>query len=111
MTRQKIGTFAVVVVLSIAVFSQISTIFIVRSHMHEAETVCVKNLRQIDGAKQTWAIEYHASSNATPTWSQIQPYLGRGSNGTLPVCPQDGVYTIGSMRVAPTCSIKGHVLE
>ena len=38
----------------------------------------VNNLRLIDGAKQTWALEANASQNATPRPSAVAPYFGRG---------------------------------
>jgi hypothetical protein len=72
---------------------------------------CINNLRQIDGAKQTWAMEHKAAPDAVPTWQDIQPYLGRWPQGEIPKCPKGGVYTVGSVQVAPTCSIKGHRLE
>lgn len=72
---------------------------------------CINNLRQIEGAKLQWALEHNAPSNAVPVWANIQPYLGRGTGGTLLVCPQGGVYTIGALTNNPTCSIKGHALD
>jgi len=73
---------------------------------------CLNNLRQIDGAKATWALDTKAPTNATPTWEVIKPYLGIGTNaGMLPKCPSGGVYTIGNLQIAPTCTVKGHVLE
>jgi hypothetical protein len=78
---------------------------------HPPKISCINNLRQIDGAKQQWALEHNAASNAVPVWSNIQPYLGRGTGGTLPVCPAGGIYTINSLTNAPTCSIKDHVLN
>jgi hypothetical protein len=47
----------------------------------------INKLRQIDGAKQEWAVETKASPDATPKWDDIQPYLGRGAKGFLPLCP------------------------
>lgn len=81
------------------------------SRLPPSRNACINNLHQIDGAKQQWAIEHHAPSNAVPTWPNIQPYLGRGTGGILPKCPDGGIYTIGSLTDAPTCSIKGHVLN
>jgi hypothetical protein len=74
---------------------------------------CINNLRQIDGAKQSWALETKASTNATPTWDDIKPYCFRGGTNveSPPKCPSGGVYTIGNLQTAPTCSVKGHVLE
>ena len=73
---------------------------------------CVNKLRQIDGAKQEWALEHHALSSAVPTWDDLRPYLGRGSNQfVLPRCPKGGIYTIGAMSNFPTCSVKEHTLQ
>ncbi len=74
-------------------------------------SACINNLRQIDGAKNTWALETKADCNAVPTWENIQRYLGRGPQGEIPQCPQGGHYTIGNLQTAPSCSIKGHVLD
>jgi hypothetical protein len=68
---------------------------------------CINNLRQIDGAKQQWALENQKTAEAIPTVQDITPYL-RG--GVLPACPQAGVYTINAVNALPTCSIAGHAL-
>lgn len=76
------------------------------------QNACINNLRQIDGAKATWALETKAPTNATPTWDDLKPYLGSGTNiGPPPKCPKGGIYTIGNLQIAPTCTVKGHVLE
>jgi hypothetical protein len=85
--------------------------FVGNVSQHRSQDACICNLKQIDGAKQTWAMEHKADSDAVPTWQDIQPYLGKGPQGEIPKCPEGGVYTIGSVQVAPTCSIKGHRLE
>ena len=73
---------------------------------------CINNLRQIDGAKQQWALETKAHSDATPSWNDIKPYFGRSTNNSLiPRCKHGGIYTIGSVANAPTCSIKAHRLQ
>jgi hypothetical protein len=74
-------------------------------------SACIDNLRLIDGAKQAWAFQTKADSNATPTWENIQPYFGRGANGKIPKCSQGGQYTIGNLSSTPTCSIIGHTLD
>ncbi|HZV35035.1 MAG TPA: prepilin-type cleavage/methylation domain-containing protein [Verrucomicrobiae bacterium] len=77
----------------------------VRARSCHCENACVNNLRQIDGAKQTWALENNKSSNDVVTWQQIQPYLGRGPEGSIPVCPQGGRYILGRIGELPKCSI------
>lgn len=72
---------------------------------------CLDHLRLIDGAKQQWALENHAVSANTPTQDQLQPYLGRGTAGVLPICPADPnqtfatSYNINDMATTPTCKI------
>jgi len=77
---------------------------------HE-RNACVNNLRLIDAAKQQWALEYSKTASATPEWTDIQPYLGRGATGQLPECPSGGSYTIGAVSEIPKCTVDGHVLH
>jgi len=68
---------------------------------------CINNLRMIDGAKQTWALEYKKPANATPTVEDLLPYF---IGNQMPVCPDGGTYSINALSVPPTCSVPGHVL-
>jgi septal ring factor EnvC (AmiA/AmiB activator) len=69
--------------------------------------VCINNLRQIDAAKQQWALENDKTADAIPPAQDLLPYL---SNMVFPVCPSGGTYTINAVGVPPTCSVSGHVL-
>jgi chromosome segregation ATPase len=68
---------------------------------------CINNLRQIDAAKQEWALENNRTAAAVPAAQDLLPYL---QDNLFPVCPSGGVYTINAVGVLPTCSIPGHVL-
>jgi chromosome segregation ATPase len=68
---------------------------------------CINNLRQIDAAKQQWALENDKTADAIPPAQDLLPYL---SNMVFPVCPSGGTYTINAVGVPPTCSVSGHVL-
>jgi DNA repair exonuclease SbcCD ATPase subunit len=68
---------------------------------------CINNLRQIDAAKQQWALENDKTADAIPPAQDLLPYF-RG--GVFPVCPSGGGYTINAVGVPPTCSVPGHVL-
>jgi RNA polymerase sigma factor (sigma-70 family) len=74
------------------------------------QNACINNLRLIDAAKQQWALEFRKQTTDTPAVSDIKPYMGRGPQGEMPVCPDGGVYTIRSVGEPPICSMKGHVL-
>lgn len=69
--------------------------------------ICINNLRQIDAAKQQWALENNKTDDSIPTASDLLPYL---RDNVFPVCPAGGSYIIGAVIVNPACSIPGHVL-
>ena len=68
---------------------------------------CVNNLRQIDAAKQQWALVNSKTDVDVPTLQDLQSYL---KGGVLPVCPGGGTYTINAVGLPPSCSIPGHAL-
>lgn len=69
------------------------------------ENACINNLRQLDGAKQTWAAEERKTTNDVPTWDDLRGYMKFQL-----VCPQGGAYTIGRVGERPKCSIPQHWL-
>ena len=69
--------------------------------------VCLNNLRQIEGAKQMWALETKKEVTDTPTQSDLTAYL---KDGQLPICPAGGAYTINAVGKASACSIPNHHL-
>ncbi|HEY9509044.1 MAG TPA: prepilin-type cleavage/methylation domain-containing protein [Verrucomicrobiae bacterium] len=78
-----------------------------------ASNSCINNLRQLDGATQQWGLENQKAPTNTPSWSELKPYLGRGSAGSLDQfhCSQDPAktastsYLLGSATVPPRCRI------
>jgi competence protein ComGC len=73
---------------------------------------CINNLRQIDAAKQEWALENNKQSTDTPTQADLTHLKDNQyfKNGQFPTCPAGGTYTIGTVGEAPTCSIPKHQL-
>jgi competence protein ComGC len=67
---------------------------------------CINNLRQIEGAKEQWALEARAKPGDVALTSEIAAYI----KGGLPACPQGGAYTIGRVGEHPKCSFPGHSL-
>ncbi len=74
---------------------------------------CVSNLRTIEAAKELWALEKGQSGAVVASAEDLKPYIGRGSGGTLPICPVDSSrtfatsYSINPLNVPPTCIASG----
>ena len=82
----------------------------VRYDYANSGSACINNLRQIDGAKQEWALENHkTNADQVVTWKDIMPYIG--TSGRRQWCSSGGVYRIGTLGTAPTCSVPGHKLN
>jgi general secretion pathway protein G len=112
-----------IVVSVIGVLAAIGIPNYVHARQNAQTSACVKNLFEIDGAKQQWALEHGRASTATPVETDIQPYIGRGAGANLPVCPNDAQktfttsYTINDVITPPVCNILGeagggdHILQ
>ncbi|MGB7768760.1 MAG: hypothetical protein WBN22_07885 [Verrucomicrobiia bacterium] len=93
---------------AVAVPAMLSAIAIpnfVKARETAQRNACINNLRQIDAAKQQWALEKGKQATDVPTWDDLKPYLYR-----IPHCPAGGTYTINAVGVPPQCSVPGHVL-
>jgi hypothetical protein len=70
-------------------------------------TACINNLRQIDGAKQQWALEHQKAGSALMTQADLLPYF---KGNAMPACPAGGVYSLNPVSVPPICNIPGHTV-
>jgi hypothetical protein len=66
---------------------------------------CLKNLRQLHGATEQWALETRKTPGTPVTWNDIAPYFS-----AVPVCPAGGSYSLTPVGQLPQCSIPGHQL-
>lgn len=80
----------------------------VKARNQSMQNACINNLRQIQAAKNEWALENNKSQGDVPTVADLTPYL---DNHKFPVCPTGGTYTIGAVSNAPTCTVPGHSLN
>ena len=95
-----------IVVAIIGLLAAIAIPNFVRARTTSQTNACISNLRIIDGAKGQWALELHMQTTSTPLGTDIQPYMGRGSAGTLPSCPNDSTQTFANSYTPNNCGTK-----
>jgi prepilin-type N-terminal cleavage/methylation domain-containing protein len=110
-TSHKSGFTLVEIMIVVAIIGLLASIAIpnfVRARNTAQKNACINNLRQIDGAKQQWALENKKSDTDTPADADVGQYIKNG----FPKCPAGGSYTAGAVNTDPLCSAPSgdHVL-
>jgi prepilin-type N-terminal cleavage/methylation domain-containing protein len=103
-----------IVVVIIGLLAGIAIPMFVRARSTSQKNACINNLREIFGASQQWALEYHEAPGAVVTFPDVQPYLKDAI-----VCPAGGTsatfansYTLTTVTAVPTCLVapSSHIL-
>lgn len=61
---------------------------------------CLNNLREIERAKETWALTRGASNGVVLDWSSIRDAFPSG----FPKCPEGGTYRLGKVGESVSCT-------
>jgi prepilin-type N-terminal cleavage/methylation domain-containing protein len=110
-TTAKSGFTLVEIMIVVAIIGLLASIAIpnfVRARGTAQRNACINNLRQLDGAKEQWALENKKSSGATTDTTAVNTYI----KGGAPSCPGGGTYVYNNVDALPTCSLSasGHTL-
>lgn len=100
-----------IVVAIIGLLAAIAIPNFVKARTAAQKNACIANLKQLEGAKESWALENKKTEGASTAGAEsaINAFL-RG--GQAPACPGNGTYTYGAVGATPTCSLSasGHTL-
>lgn len=92
-----------IVVLIIGILLAIAVPNFIKARESSRGKTCVANLRQIEAAKEQWAMENRMGPTDTPVQGDLSPTYMKA----WPSCPSGGNYTIGNVQTAPVCSTGG----
>jgi len=103
-----------IVVLIIGILLAIAVPNFVKARETSRAKTCISNLKQIDAAKEQWAMDFKKNITDTPTEAQLTTEAAESGRyiKKWPLCPSGGDYTgINLVGVDPVCSWGGaHVL-
>src|SRR5438093_655076 len=92
-----------IVVLIIGILLAVAVPNFIKARETSRAKACIANLKQIESAKEQWAMDLKAATNATPGTADL--YGSTAYSRNAPACPSGGSYTIGDMATRPSCSI------
>ncbi len=95
-----------IVVLIIGILLAIAVPNFVKARERSRTKTCIGNLKQIDSAKEQWAMENKKAEGDAVAFADIVPDYMKAE----PDCPAGGTYTEGNVGENPTCDQTDHTL-
>ena len=97
-----------IVVAIIGLLAAIAIPNFIKAREASQKNACIANLKQLDGAKNTWALEQKKVNGDTPNDTDLfgtSLYIRE-----KPVCPANGTYVLGVVSDKPVCNVGGHTI-
>jgi len=94
-----------IVVAIIALLAAIAIPNFVKARTASQKSACIANLKQVSGAKATWALEAKKVNADSPDDTDL--FGATQYIRAKPSCPGGGTYTVDIVANLPTCSLGG----
>src|SRR3954465_7612475 len=113
-TSRQSGFTLVEIMIVVAIIALLAAIAIpnfVKARSASQKSACIANMKQLEGAKATWALEAKKTNTDSPGDTDLF-----GSTAYIrvkPACPSSGDYTIDIVANRAACSLaatEGHTL-